>query len=316
MPKESNFKDVIAKFKAKEQQQALDIRPEALNKVWNQFHFGTMYALWAEAGGGKTTLTLQAVRSLLKAGKTGLFIDVEKAFNEQQQETFKLTEFISSGQLVTVTVSNYKDLEEIVLSLPGSGIDFVVIDSITAVRPYTKEGIRVEDVRPGITSQQQNAVINQLKDIAYDNNIGVIIIAHARANIQMTGFVNRYAPTTKMAGGYSMYHIPDVITEITTHSKVKDDEGSVIGVEITIQATKNKWTAPYNPIREKLFFGKGISARLSVIEKAIELGIISKEGRSLTVPGDDKKYNRKTIYDIPDNLVKMLNETIKQQTNE
>lgn len=311
--KENTFKDVIAKFKARDNQPAFEIKPDALNELWGQFHLGTIYAMWSEAGGGKTTLCLQVIRSLLHQGKSGLFVDVEKALNAAQQEAFKVKEYVDTGQLTVVTLSNYKDLEELVLALPESELDFVVIDSVTAVRPYAKDEIRVEDSRFGVSAMQQALVLNKLKDIAYDNQIGVILVAHARANIQLTPYINRYAPTSKMAGGYAMYHIPDVITEISMHSRVKDDDDNVIGVEISMQTTKNKWCAPFKPIREKLFFGKGISTRMSLIEKAIEAGIIKKEGRFLYVPNSDVKYNHKSIYGVSDEVLQQIKDVLKSE---
>ena len=187
-----------------------------------------------------------------------------------------------------------------------------MIDSVSMVRAYTPIEMRIEDIRPGLKSMQESTVLNKLKDVCYYNKIGVILLAHARANIQISGPVNRYAPDTKMAGGFVMNHAPDVITQIQTHSKVKDDDGSVLGVEISLQTTKCKWCSPFQPIREKLYFGKGIDPKLSIIEKAIELEVIKKEGRSYVLPGDDKKYNRKTVLDISSEKVRELQAILKQ----
>jgi len=306
MPKDNAFQDLVSKFKARDNQTRYEIKPAAMNSAWDGFHLGSMYAIWAEAGGGKSTITLQIIRSLCKQGLKGVFIDAEHALNENQQRDFKVKEYVDNGQLIVLGISNFKELEDIVLTLPDSGMNFVVIDSITMVRPYTPNEVRVEDVRPGLTSLQAAQVLNKLKDIAYNCSIGVIMIAHARANIQMTGFVNRYASDKKMAGGFAVQHNPDVITEISVHAQVKDDENQRIGVEIVIQTTKNKWTAPYVQYKEKLIYGRGIDPRISVIESAIEKGLIRKEGRSLIVDGVDQKFNRKTIYDLPAEVLKRL----------
>jgi len=314
--KTSSLNDVISKYATKTSPPEYEIRPAVLNSLWSNFHLGSMYALWAPEGAGKTTLTAQAIRHLAGVHKLkGLVVDVEKALNENQQMAFKIKEFVDNGTITIVTCMNFLELEEILMSLPGSDIKWVMIDSWSAVKPYTPDGMKVSDIRPGLQAQQEGTVISKLKQICYNSEIGAIILAHARANIQI-GHVNMYAPATKMAGSFSLKHMVDVVTEIQTHGKIKDDDGNVKGVEITIQTTKCKWTAPYVPYREKLYYGVGIDPRYSIVDRALELGLAVKEGRTIRIPGWDQTYNRKTIYEAPQELLIMLRDKIKQMDTE
>ena len=138
--------------------------------------------------------------------------------------------------------------------------------------------------------------MGKLKDICHRYDIAAFLLNHARANIQISGPINRYAPNVKSAGGYAMQHIPDVITKIQSHSKIAGDAktDAPIGVEISIVTEKNKFVAPFNVCREKLIYGKGIDARLSIIEKAIEQGIITQSGAYFKVPGVEKESTRKS----------------------
>lgn len=312
----SSLSDVISKFSVKKSQPVYDIRPDALNKAWGKVHLGTLYGMWAMEGAGKTTITAQAMVSLLKQGLKGIFIDVEKAFNENQQTAFKLKEYVDNGDLLVVTVKNFAELEEVVLALPGSGLNFLCIDSWSAVKPYTDAGLRVTDVRPGLSALQESFMINKLKEICYMEDIAGFVLAHARANIQI-GHVNMYAPAQKMAGGHSFKHMLEVVTEISTHGKIKNDDDEIVGIEITIQTSKNKWTAPFVPYREKMYYGIGIDPRYSIVDRALELGIISKEGRTIRTPAPfEGSYNRKTIYEAPIEVLRHLKELIAQRESE
>ena len=177
---------------------------------------------------------------------------------------------------------------------------------------FTPKELKVEDVRPGLKAQQAASVLGKLKDIAYRNEIGTILLYHARANIQIVG-ANPYAPQTKMAGGMADAHIPDVITKIQTHSKIKGDGEDPIGVEISIMCEKNKFTSPFQTRRSKLIFGKGIDAKLSLIETAIELGIIRQSGSSFIIPNHDNVRGRKALYELDNETLRNLKSLVDAQ---
>ena len=143
------------------------------------------------------------------------------------------SEFVESGDLIILTCSDFKEFEEIVMALPDSGLSFFVADSMSIIRAYVKAELTVEDIRPGIKSMQESTVLGKLKDICHRYDIAAFLLNHARANIQISGPINRYAPSVKSAGGYAMQHIPDVITKIQSHSKIAGDAktDAPIGVE-------------------------------------------------------------------------------------
>ena len=94
---------------------------------------------------------------------------------------------------------------------------------------------------------------------------------------------------------------------------MKDSEGNIVGGDITIQTTKNKYTLPFQPIRETLYYGKGIDAKLSLIKKALDLGVIihPDKSRSYKLPFEpDTNYNSKTIWNLTADQCKQLKEVI------
>ena len=128
-----------------------------------------------------------------------------------------------------------------------------------------------------------------------------------------SGPINRYAPAVKSAGGFAAEHIPDVITKIQAHSKIKGENDEPIGVEISLVTEKNKYTTPFQVAKEKLIYGKGIDPKISIIERAVESGLITQSGAYFTVPGMDANVKgRSALYEIPNEVLasirKLLND--------
>jgi RecA/RadA recombinase len=252
---------------------------------------------------------------MLKQGYKGIFLDVEKALNESQLETFGLQEFVADRSLIILPISDMLQYEEIVDSLTHSDINFMVVDSQTMVGAYTEKDRKITDVRPGIKSLQESQVLKKLKDIIYEKEIAVFLLCHARANIQISGPINIYAPQTKQAGGWALLHTPDVITQISKNAKVRDIDNNIVGNDITIQTTKNKYVAPFRPIKETIYYGKGIDAKLSLIKKALELGVIihPERSRTYTLPFEpDTKYNSRTIWELNAEQCKQLKPLVEE----
>ena len=170
---------MLARFSVKKSQVHVEVRPDVFNNIWKGVHLGAVYSLWGAPGCGKSTLMMQICRSMLKQGYKGVIVDVEKAINSNQQENFGLSPFVESEDLFLVTCTNFKEFEEVVLALPGSGMSFIAVDSLTMIRAYVKEDLTVEDIRPGIKSLQESAVLNKLKDICYSNDIACFLLNHA-----------------------------------------------------------------------------------------------------------------------------------------
>lgn len=283
-----------------------------LNDLWGGGIFpGYMYSLWAEPGGGKSTLTIQVAKSLCRKSLRVLWLDSEKALNPNQIESFGLKQYVDNGTFILFTISNYEDLEKCVEAASNEDIALVVVDSESMLRAVTPQDQKVTDVRPGLKALQSSHVLNKAKDLFYKSGIASIIIFHARANINIGGPVNMYAPTTKQAGGWVAQHAPDVITKIAVGSKLKDDDtGEIIGANIRISCEKNKFASPFKVYEKKLIYGKGISARIDLIDTCIEAGIIVQSGAYFQMPWGENIRGRKTLYDLPADKMKQLKESV------
>lgn len=309
-----SFSDMLSAYSTVKDPECVPTSIDCINDLWGGGAYkGYMYSIWGPAGCGKSTLTLQLVKGFCKKGLKGVICDVEKALNDKQIESFGLQQFIDDGLLFIVTCSNYQEYENIIDTIAEQDdIDFFVTDSETEIEPVASADLKVTDIRPGLKSAQEKHVLSKMKQKFYSKGIISIVLFHARANIVMMGGGNQ--PDEKQAGGYAALHYPDIITKITAHAKIKNKKDEIIGNEIRIQTTKNKFSRPFRVLVKKLIFGKGIDKRVDLIDTALAYGIITMAGAGFyTVPGMDKTVRgTDALYELPSDVMKAVQASVKE----
>lgn len=304
----ASFSEMLTKFDVNLEKPRYEIRPLVLNDLWNGIHLGYLYSLWGDAGCGKTTIAIQVIRSLLQQGLQGVIVDVEKALNSVQLESFGLKKYVDEKRLFIVSCNNWEEFESIILSTRGAGINFLLVDSVTMLQMSIADDMSVKDVRPGLRSQQEKFVITKLKNLAFDENIACLLISHVTANLSFSP--SPYAPEKKQSGGYTLFHAVDVITKISKGPLLKNDSGDPFGVEVKIVTEKNKFSTPNRVFTEKLIYGKGIDSRMSLIDRALSLGVIEQAGAIYTLPNGEKFKGKSALYKIADSNLVCVKEAV------
>lgn len=311
--------DVLSKYKANNETEMLSTGSLTLDQVLGGgTNKGSMYVFWGEQGSGKSTCASQIVRTYCREGKKVLFIDAEKALNNIQQDSFGLTPYIENGQLVILNVDNFVELTEIVKASANDDFDFdlVVLDSITSVHVFQDvEDFDILSNQPAQHAKQSQGVLTLMRTIFPNKGITSIIIAHARANITMQA--TPYTPDNKMAGGFALRHIPDVLLQVKAGAKLKRDNGEVYGQIVRVTAEKNKFAVPFNTREVELIFGRGISMRDEIIKMSIKYGFITTGGGGIyklpdgtTVKGIGKiaeSLNDEQMNDLYSKVLNALN---------
>lgn len=305
--------DLLAAYAADARVEMWDTGVEALNAQWGggMDHQG-MYGIWGPQGSGKTTLLLQMFKKACKEGKTCVFLDVEKAFNEKQQKAFGLYEYVVSGMLIVLTCQTYEEFENIFEAVAEiEGCHLFGIDSETMIQPAVARDLRVTDNQPGLKAKQASFCLTKMKPIFYRAKIGVVLLFHARANFDMGGGT---VDPLKQAGGYAQLHIPDVLMKVVPGKKVyeSDSNSPQIGQVIKLECTKNKYTAPFVKVEKKLIYGTGISKKIDLIDTALELKVITMAGAGFyTLPDESKCRGTKALYDLPNEKLKIIQEAVR-----
>lgn len=264
---------------------------------------GGMYAFWGPPGSFKSTVALQIVKSYCKRGDKVAFIDVEKALNTNQQEAFGVRQYVEDGILLHITADTYEQADEICMAIASDSelnIKLVVVDSDTQLLPKIGEDADVSSNQPGMKSKQCSVWITKTKAAFFKSGITSIILAHARANLNMQSM---YGPQTKMAGGYSIQHVPDAIMQFLPGQKFGDKD-KPDGAVIHLSTDKNKFAAPFKRVDVKCFFGKGILKKVCIIDSALEQGIITQSGSFFKLPNGETVRGTQALYDLSSDILR------------
>lgn len=303
--KKLSMDDLLSKYSPNQCKEFVSTGSITLDKMLGGgINPGSMYAFWGAPGAGKSTITCQIAKRFCKEGKRVLFIDAEKALNDNQIDSFGLRKYIEDGTFVPIEIDNYQDLSEVITGCYDSGeFSLVIVDSDTAIHTVADlTTLDVASAQPGVKSRQEQATFGQMHSLFHKKGIAGIILCHARANIQMTGMANPYAPADKMSGGFGFRHCVDCVVKVSPSSKLKDKAGNIEGQELSFVCEKNKFSMPFVKYSSKFYFGKGLNRKVELIDLGIEHGIITASGSFYTMPGGTKVQGRDNLYvaDIPD----------------
>lgn len=260
---------------------------------------GGMYGMWGPQGSGKSTVAAQILKSFCKRGDRCMWIDVEKALNKNQQEAFGLRQYVEDGTLIHVTASTYVEADDLTMAVANDSdmnIKLVVVDSESMLMAKIADDQRVDDNQPGQKARQCSVWLTKVKNAFFKKGIAIIVLFHARANISMTA--NPYAPASKQAGGYAALHIPDCILQVQPGQRFGDKENPT-GQVVHLTTDKNKFAPPFKKVDFKLFFGVGIKKSVELVDKALELGIITQSGSYFKLPNGETVRGTETLYSLP-----------------
>lgn len=279
----------------------IEVRPRVLNDLFGGgVTLGYTYALWGVSGCGKSTVLYQMMESLLGQGYKGAFLDSENGFSESLAKNFNLLKYIESGQLFIVPIANLNDLLDVLKTIEGSGLSFLIIDSLSSTEIYFEQD---EDGTDGVSlkenigkkAKQQGLVLDYMIHSCHKSHCSAFLVNHARANI-VTGFSAKYAPEFRMAGGHSAKHAPSCVVNMQPGKVQVDAQGRKTGVIVKFQAEKNRFAPPFIVYEELLNFGYGVDPKHSVVSRCFAYNIFQPAMKA------DNSGPRAGYFKLPDSL--------------
>lgn len=287
---------------------------DVLDSLWGGgVPLGYMAILWGVPGTGKSTLAAQVCRSFCRQGHKVAYLDSERALNSLQKDSFGLSGFESEGLFFHLKTADYRELEQQVKVLSESDVKLVVVDSVSQIEAWADKDVSLTDMQIGVKARQQGFVLPRMKSWFADAGISSILLFHARANFNTGGAWG--APTTKQDGGFVAQHVPDIITKLGIGGLVKEKQADgtevPIGAHLYIECEKNKFGFTRRKFMEKLIYGVGISKRISLLDRALVSGVISRSGNTYSLPWGDKYIGIQKLYDMPTEQVRRLDNFIK-----
>ena len=244
---------------------------------------GRIIEIYGPESSGKTTLCLHAIANAQRAGGKCAIIDAEHAIDPQYAKRIG----VDIDNLLISQPDCGEDALNIVDTLVRSNsIDVLVVDSVAALVPRAEIEGQMGDSHVGLQARLMSQALRRLTGAASRSRTCIIFTNQIREKI---GVVYGNPETTP--GGNALKFYASIRMDIRKTGVIKVGE-AVVGNRARVKVIKNKMAPPFRVAEFDIMYNEGISKSGSLLDVAVDLGILDKRGAWFSFEGEQLGQGR------------------------
>lgn len=254
------------------------------------FPRGRIVEVFGPESSGKTTLTLTAIAQAQKRGGLAAFIDVEHALDPSYARKLG----VNLDELLVSQPSSGEEALRICETLVRSNaLDVIVLDSVAALVTRSELEGEIGDAVVGAQARLMSNALRKLTAFISKAHTVVIFTNQIREKI---GVMFGNPETTP--GGKALKFYASVRVDIRRIGAIKTSDGTVTGNRTKVKLVKNKVAPPFTEAEFDIMYNEGISNTGSLLDLALEKGVIEKRGSWLSYKGNQLAQGRDAAKEV------------------